>query len=137
MRRTAAACLLAAVVAGCGGQKRAREVPARLAAPRECHVTVFFATRMVTGREATRPEIAAVRGRLAASSKISTYAFVSKRLALRRMAKRHPELAHGIPRNPLPAAYEIVPRSVADAKELTGELRHTKGVEHVNAARSC
>jgi cell division protein FtsX len=137
MRRAAAACLLAAVVAGCGGQKRAREVPARLAAPRGCHVTVFFTTRMVTGQEATHSEIGSVRERLASSSQIRTYAFVSRRLALRRMSKRHPELMHGIASNPLPAAYEIVPRSAEDARELAAELRHAKGVEHVSAARSC
>jgi cell division protein FtsX len=137
-RAAAAACLLAAVVTGgCGGQKRAREVPARLAAPRSCHVTVFFTTRMVTGREATRSEIASLREKLASSSRIKSYAFVSKRLALRRMSKRHPELMHGIVSNPLPAAYEIVPRSVGEAKKLAAELRRARGVEHVSAARSC
>ncbi len=137
MRCAAAAFLLAAVVAGCGAQKRAREVPARLIAPRECHVSVFFATRMVTGREATRAEIAALRGRLSSSSKIETFAFVSKRLALRRMAKRHPAFVHGIPSNPLPAGYEVVPRSAKDARALAAELRRAEGVEHVSAARSC
>ena len=137
MRRAAAACLLAAVVAGCGAQKRAREVPARLIAPRECHLSVFFATRMVTGREATRTEIAAVRGKLASSSKIKTFAFVSKRLALRRMAKRRPAFVQGIPSNPLPPAYEVVPRSAEDARTLAAELRRARGVEHVSAARSC
>jgi len=137
MRRAAAACLLAAVVAGCGAQKRAREVPARLIAPRECHVSVYFAARMVTGREATRTEIAAVRGRLASSRKMKTFAFISKRLALRRMAKRHPAFVQGIPSNPLPPAYEVVPRSAQDAKALAAELRRTRGVEHVSAARSC
>jgi cell division protein FtsX len=78
-----------------------------------------------------------VREKLAASSQIRTFAFVSKRLALRRMAKRHPELMHGISSNPLPAAYEIVPRSDSDAKELAAELRRARGVEHVSAARSC
>lgn len=137
MRRAAAACLLAVVVAGCGGQKRAHEVPARLAAPRDCHVTVFFTTRMVTGREATRSEISAVRAKLASSSRIRTYAFVSKQLALKRMEKRHPAFVQGIPTNPLPSAFEIVPRSAEDAKELSAELRRAKGVEAVSAARSC
>jgi cell division protein FtsX len=137
MRRAAAACLLAAVVAGCGAQKRAHEVPARLSAPRECHVSVYFATRMVTGREVTRGEIAAVRERLAASRRIRTFAFVSKRLALKRMAQRHPELVPGMPYNPLPAAYEIVPWSATDAKRLKAELRGVDGVEHVSAARAC
>jgi cell division protein FtsX len=137
MRRAAAACLLAAVVAGCGGQKRAREVPARLEAPQECHVTAFFATRMVTGREATRPEIALVREKLASSSKVRTFAFVSRQLALRRMAKRHPAFVQGIPSNPLPAAYEIVPRSAGDAQALAEELRRSKGVEHVSPTKNC
>jgi hypothetical protein len=114
MRLAAAACLLAAVVAGCGAQKRAREVPARLIAPRGCHVSVYFATRMVTGRKATRTEIAAVRRRVSSSSKIETFAFVSKRLA-----------------------YEVVPRSAGDARALAAELRRARGVEHVSAARSC
>jgi cell division protein FtsX len=137
MRRAAAACLLAAVVAGCGGQKRAREVPARLAAPQECHVSVFFATRMVTGRQATPAEIAAVRARLASSPRVTTFAFVSRRLALRRVAKRFPALVQGAPGNPLPPAYEVMPRSDEDAKPLVAELRRARGVEHASAARSC
>jgi hypothetical protein len=120
MRHAAAACLLAAVVAGCGAQKRAHEVPARLIAPRACHVSVFFATRMVTGREATRAEIAALRERLSSSSKVKTFAFV-----------------HGIPSKPLPSAYEVVPRSAEDAHALAAELRRATGVEHVSAAESC
>jgi cell division protein FtsX len=138
MRRAAAVVTLAAAATcGCGGHKRAREVPARLAAPSICHVDVFFATRMVTGREATRAEIAAVRRRLASSSRIRTFAFVSKRLALRRMAKLRPAFVHGIPSNPLPAAYEIVPRSADDATSLEAGLERAKGVEHVSSARSC
>jgi nitrous oxide reductase accessory protein NosL len=119
MRHAAAACLVAAVVAGCGAQKRAHEVPARLIAPRECHVSVFLATRMVTGREATRAEIAALRERLSSSSKVKTFAFV------------------GSPSNPLPSAYEVVPRSAEDARALAAELRRATGVEHVSAAKSC
>jgi cell division protein FtsX len=137
MRRAAAACLLAAVVAGCGGQRRAREVPPQLAKPQGCLVSVYFATRMVSGREATRAEISAMRKRLASSSQIQTFSFVSKRLALRRIGKRYPELVHGAPGNPLPAAYEIVPRSGEGAKTLVAELRGARGVEHVSAARAC
>jgi cell division protein FtsX len=137
MRRAAAACVLAAFVAGCGSHERAREIPARLAPPHGCHVTVFFATRLVRGREATRHEIAAVRKTLAASSRIKTFSFVSKRLAFRRMARLEPDLVQGAPGNPLPAAYEIVPRAERDARPLIAELRHAKGVEHVSGARSC
>ena len=137
MRRAAAAGLLAAVAAGCGGSAHPREVRATLASPQPCHVNVFFATRMVTGREATRAEIGAVRTRLAANSNVKTFAFVSKKLAFRRMAKEYPEFTQGAPSNPLPASYEIVPRSADDARALKAELRSAKGVEHVSSARSC
>jgi cell division protein FtsX len=138
MRRAAAAGLLAAIAAGgCGGNPRPREVRPGLASPQPCHVDVFFATRMVTGREATRGEIGAVRTRLAASSRIKTFAFVSKKLAFRRMAKEYPGFTKGVPGNPLPASYEIVPRSADDARALKAELRSAKGVEHVSSARSC
>jgi cell division protein FtsX len=137
MRRAAGVLLATVVVAGCGGQKRAREVPARLAAPPGCHVSIFFATRMVTGRQATPAEIAAVRARLASSSRIKTFAFVSRRLALRRVAKRFPALVQGAPGNPLPPAYEVVLRSDEDTKRLVAEFRRARGVEHVSAAKAC
>ena len=47
---------------------------------------------MVTGRVATRDEIGAVRQRIASSSKVKTFAFVSTKLALERMAKRYPHM---------------------------------------------
>ena len=137
MRRAAAAGLLAAVAAGCGDNAHPREVRATLASPQPCHVDVFFATRMVAGREATRAEIARVRTRLVANSKVKTFAFVSKKLAFRRMAKTYPEFAQSAPGNPLPASYEIVPRSAGDATALKAELRGARGVEHVSSARSC
>ena len=137
MRQAAAAGLLAVVAAGCGGSAHPREVRATLASPQSCHVNVFFATRMVTGREATRGEIASVRTRLAANTKVKTFAFVSETLAFRRMAKEHPEFTQGAPANPLPASYEIVPKSADDAEALKAELRGARGVEHVSSARSC
>ena len=137
MRRAAAACLLAGVAAGCGGHARAREVRALLEPPDGCRVTVFFKTELAGGREPTRGEIGAVRQTLATSSRIKTFAFVSKRLAFRRMAKLEPGLVQGAPGNPLPAAYEIVPRSARDARPLIAELRHARGVQRVSGARSC
>jgi cell division protein FtsX len=137
MRRAAAAGLLAAVAAGCGGSAHPREVRASLASPQPCHVDVFFATRMVTGREATRAEIGAVGTRLAANPKIKTFAFVSKKLAFRRMEKEYPDFAQSAHGNPLPNSYEIVPRSADDVRDLKAELRGARGVEHVSSARSC
>lgn len=136
MRRTATAALVAVALAGCGGSKP-REVRATLASPRGCLVQVFFASRMVTGRAATQDEIGAVRDRIASSSKVKTFAFVSRQLGLKRMAKSYPGLTRGLHANPLPETFEIVPRSGDDARALAGELGSERGVEHVGVARAC
>ena len=136
MRRTATAALVAVALAGCGGSKP-REVRATLASPRGCVVQVFFASRMVTGRAATQNEIRAVRDRIASSSKVKTFAFVSRELGLKRMARAHPELTQGLHANPLPETFEIVPRSGDDARALAAELGSERGVEHVGVARAC
>jgi len=136
LRRTATAALVAVALAGCGGSKP-REVRATLASPRGCLVQVFFASRMVTGRAATQDEIGAVRDRIASSSKVKTFAFVSRQLGLKRMAKSYPGLTRGLHANPLPETFEIVPRSGDDARALAGELGSERGVEHVGVARAC
>ena len=134
MRRGAAAFLIVAAVAlgGCGGSNP-REVDAKVTEPKGCVVRVFFASRMVSGRAAMRHEVHAVRDRIASSSKVRTFAFVSKELALKRMAKLHPVIARGLKANPLPEAYEIVPRSASDADELVADLSRMRGVEHVSS----
>jgi cell division protein FtsX len=138
MRLLAATALVAAVAAGgCGGHARAREVKARLAPPRGCRVGIFFASKLRSGRDATGAEIAAVRDRLASSSKVGTYAFVSKRLALHRLSITAPGLVQGMPGNPLPPSYEIVPRSPDDADSIEAQFRGLPGVEHVSASRAC
>jgi cell division protein FtsX len=135
-RCAAAAGLVAVVLCGCGASKP-REVPATLVAPRSCFVQVFFASRMVTGRMATQDEIRAVRERIASSSKVKTFAFVSRVLAFRRMAKRYPRIAGRLQSNPLPDAYQVVPRSAKDARAVAAELRGVRGVEHVGVAKAC
>ena len=135
-RGAAATGLVAVVLCGCGASKP-REVRATLAEPRGCVVQVFFASRMVTGRAATRDEMGAVRARIASSSKVRTYAFVSKELGLRRMAKHQPALTQGLRGNPLPESFEIVPRSGDDARALASELGSERAVEHVGVARAC
>src|SRR5205814_1914712 len=137
LRRAAAAGVVAAVaLAGCGGSNP-REIRATLASPRGCVVHVFFASRMVTGRTATRNEVRAVGDRIASSSKVKTFAFVSRELGFKRMARHHPELTQGLHANPLPETFEIVPRSGDDARALAAELGSERGVEHVGMARAC
>jgi len=109
-QRAAAAVLVAVVLSGCGASKPH--------APPGCLVRVFFASRMVTGRAATQDEIRAVRARIASSSKVRSYAFVSTR-------------------NRQPESFQIVPRSGDDARALASELGSERGVEHVGIGRAC
>jgi len=37
----------------------------------------------------------------------------------------------------LPAAYEVVPKAVGEARPLAAELRRAAGVEHVSSAGGC
>ena len=137
MRRFAAVGVVAAVAStGCGASKP-REVRATQAEPSGCVVRVYFASRMVTGRAATRDEVRAVRERIASSSKVRTYAFVSKELALKHMAKKYPAMTQSLHGNPLPDSFRIVPRSSDDAHGLASELGSERGVEHVGVARAC
>ena len=138
MTRLGAAALAVALLAcGCGGPQRPREVRARLTPPRGCVVKVFFATSLMSGREATQREVRSVRARIQSSTRIRSFAFVSKRLALRRMQRLHPGLFGGLPGNPLPPSFELVPRSTGDAAVLARELRDARGVEHVSASQAC
>ncbi len=86
---------------------------------------------------ATRDEVRGVRERIASNSKVKTYAFVSKGLALSRMAKKYPAIAGNLRTNPLPDSFEVVPRSAEDARGVAADLRDARGVEHAGVARAC
>jgi cell division protein FtsX len=86
---------------------------------------------------ATRDEIRAVRDRIASNSKVKKYAFVSGGVALRRMARKYPAIAGSLRTNPRPDAFEVVPRSAKDAREVAADLRDARGVEHAGVARAC
>ena len=81
-------------------------------------VRVIFASRMVSGREATRAEVREVRRHLETSSRVRSFAFVPKR-------------------GRQPAGYEVLPRSGEDSQALVAELRSQRGVDEVTAARAC
>jgi cell division protein FtsX len=137
VRSAAVAFSATLLVAGCGGRSSAREVAAGRETPSGCFVQVFFRTTIRSGREATRAEIGHVRELIAADGDVETFAFVSKRLALRRMAARHPELLPTPPANPLPPSFEVVPKASKDAASFAKTFRGTAGVEHVSVGRAC
>jgi cell division protein FtsX len=134
----AAGCLLCVTACGGSSEPGTKEVAAPVAQPQGCVVRVFFATEAVSGAYATRPQIRGVKEQLERDPRVEAFSFVSKKLALRRFAKKHPEMVGGgIPANPLPPSYDVVPGAHEDVRALEESLRGRPGVEKVNSARVC
>ena len=90
----------------------------------QIEVKVFFCTPIEEGctRDATPKEINAVRARLIRMPEVRKITFVSKAEALRRMQRQHRELVAGLPSNPLPNAYEVIPKRGEYGKVIRQKL---------------
>jgi cell division protein FtsX len=133
----AVGCLLCVTACGGSGEPGTKEVSAKVTQLEGCLVRVFFATEAVSGTVATRPQIQGVK-ELERDPRVESFSFVSKKLALRRFAKKHPEIVGGgIPANPLPPSYDVVPAAGEDVRALEETFRGRPGVENVNSARAC
>jgi cell division transport system permease protein len=85
-------------------------------------VNVYFCTTLKCEKEATPKQIDAVRAQLASDPRIESFSFISKNDALAEMKKKYPELTENLARNPLPAAYEVIPRRAEDVKAIASGL---------------
>jgi cell division transport system permease protein len=95
-------------------------------------VNVYFCTNITCGQEATQQEMEQVRAQLANNPEVKSIEFISKQEALEDMQKRFPELAGQLPRNPLPAAYKVIPNDAETVKTIAGTLDPApQGVEKV------
>ena len=95
-------------------------------------VNVYFCTNITCGQEANQQEMEQVRAQLASNPDVKSIEFVSKQEALDDMQKRFPELAGQLPRNPLPAAYKVVPNDAETVKTIAATLEPApQGVEKV------
>jgi hypothetical protein len=134
-----AAALLSAT--SCGGDSSSGDstestepklVQATLAEPEGCFLTVYMAD------EATRPQVGQVETLLLSNPRILEVAYVSKRLALRRLAQTRPEFVRQLTRNPLPARFEVVPGTRSDVFAIITEFaRGVRGVTNVRASPPC
>jgi len=85
---------------------------------RELVVKTFF----VPGAE--EAQFNSVRRLLAADPRIKSFEFISKSEGLERMRRDYPALFEtGLPSNPLPAAYEIVPKRGEDVEAIANSLK--------------
>ena len=95
-------------------------------------VNVYFCTNVICGEEATQQQMDQVRAQLANNPDVKSIEFVSKQEALEDMQKRFPELAGQLPRNPLPAAYKVIPNDAETVSTIAGTLDPAPpGVEKV------
>ena len=95
-------------------------------------VNVYFCTNIICGEEASQQQMEAVRAQLANNPDVKSIEFVSKDEALKEMEERFPELAGNLARNPLPAAYKVIPNDAETVKTIAGTLDPAPpGVEKV------
>ena len=95
-------------------------------------VNVYFCTQGQCGEEVNEKQIEGVRAQLASNPNVESFEFISKDKALEQMKERYPELTEDLPRNPLPASYEVVPKDAELVQEIAASLEPTPaGVERV------
>ncbi|HEX3686393.1 MAG TPA: permease-like cell division protein FtsX [Gaiellaceae bacterium] len=97
-------------------------------------VNVYFCTpARCDGYEAKPKDIDNVRAQLTAMPQVKRIRFVSKDEALALERKRHPELVAGLPGNPLPNAFKVIPRRAEDIDAISTQLgtEKPKGVETI------
>jgi cell division transport system permease protein len=85
-------------------------------------VNVYFCANATCGTEATQPQMDQVRAQLANNPDVKSIEFISKEEALKEMEERFPDLAGNLARNPLPAAYKVIPNDAETVKAIAGTL---------------
>jgi cell division protein FtsX len=124
---------LFAVIPAAAGTAPSKEIRATINSPKGCHVVIFLGP----GEDAPATQIRSVRTRLQDNPRVRTFAFVSRKLALKRMAKEFPKVAKNLPFNPLPDSFEVIPRKRGDVERIKRDFAPgTPGVDHV-LARYC
>ncbi len=105
---------------------------AKLAPPSGCYLTVFLS------EDVTPVEKAHVQLLLLSNPRIVEVSFVSKELALKRLARTQPEIAANIHVNPFPDQFEVVPRLRVDVFAIiTDFAAGVDGVTNVRARPAC
>jgi cell division transport system permease protein len=93
---------------------------------KEVQVKVFFETN------ATKEQINAVGSNLASFPEVKSVKFVSAADALAKMQDQYPDLTSGLSGNPLPASYQVQPKTAEQVDELAARFEPVPaGVESV------
>jgi cell division transport system permease protein len=100
---------------------------------RQLVVNVYFCTAgSCGGKEVTEGQIEAVRKQLVAMPEVQDVKFISKEDAWEIMKQRNPELFQSASQNPLPDAFQVLPRSGEQVRSIAAQLEpKPAGVEEV------
>jgi cell division transport system permease protein len=92
-------------------------------------VKVFFV------QDAAEQQINAVRSKALTFPETKSVVFISKEEALKRMKERYPELTQNLSTNPLPPAFEVMPKDADQVKALADKFQPLPaGVDKVDYA---
>ena len=99
------------------------------------HVKKELLVRVIFDENATHKQIMAVGDRLQADPRVKPggLTFISKAQALRKMERSYPQLTENLPSNPLPDAFEVIPKKGEDTEAIAVSLQTAKlsGVEEI------
>jgi cell division transport system permease protein len=99
------------------------------------HVKKELLVRVIFDENATHKEITAVGVKLQADPRVKPggITFISKEQALRKMERSYPQLTENLPSNPLPDAFEVIPKKGEDTEPIAVSLQKAKlpGVEDI------
>jgi cell division transport system permease protein len=99
------------------------------------HVRKDVLVKVFLVEDATTSQINAVRAKIVTFPETKTAVFVSKDAALERMRQKYPDLTQNLSSNPLPAAFEVTPKSADQVKTIADKLQPLPaGVDKVDYA---
>ena len=100
---------------------------------KELVVHVYFCTTLSCGRAATQAQETEVGNMLGNISEVKSVNFVSKAQAFKLMQKKNPELTNGLPSNPLPDSFEVIPQNGNDIVKIAATMLITYVWHYVTA----
>ncbi len=96
-------------------------------AKKQLLVKAYFCTVDTPGcsDKETPKQVNQIRALLAADSRVKSYQFISSAKALKIMRKREPKLVASLTYNPLPDAYEVIPKKAEYNAGIKSDILHS------------
>jgi cell division transport system permease protein len=101
---------------------------------KELVVHVYFCTTLSCGENASKVQEEKIGNLIGQFPEVKDVRFVSKEKALQIMRKQNPELTKGLPTNPLPDSWDVIPKRGEDVEAIAAKVPTGPGtgIEKVN-----